>query len=100
MAALNHPDRITRLIMANAAHPFTYQKALFDDPDQRMSAQYITEMRQPDFEAKVLAMGWDAYFDSRFAEPKKGAAFQSLKDRVDLEFDPAHRAAPGQDARP
>lgn len=69
MAALNHPDRITRLIMANAAHPFTYQKALFGDPDQRASAQYITEMRSPDFEAKVLAMGWDAYFDSRFAEP-------------------------------
>lgn len=74
MAALNHPDRITRLVMANAAHPFTYQKALFDDPDQRASAQYITEMRQPDFEDKVRAMGWDAYFDSRFAEPSAAAA--------------------------
>jgi pimeloyl-ACP methyl ester carboxylesterase len=69
MAALNHPDRVTRLIMANAAHPFTYQKALFDDPDQRASAQYITEMRRPDFEEIVEQMGWDAYFDSRFAEP-------------------------------
>ena len=69
MAAINHPDRIARLVLANAAHPFTYQKALFDDPDQRASAQYITEMRQPDFEAKVEAMGWDAYFDSRFLEP-------------------------------
>lgn len=73
MAALNHPDRITRLIMANAAHPFTYQKALFDDPDQRMSAQYITEMRASDFEQKVIDMGWDAYFDSRFAEPSAAA---------------------------
>jgi len=69
MAALNHPDRVKRLIMANAAHPFTYQKALFDDPDQRASAQYITEMRRPDFEQIVAQMGWDAYFDSRFAEP-------------------------------
>jgi len=69
MAALNHPDRVKRLIMANAAHPFTYQKALFDDPDQRASAQYITEMRRPDFEQIVGQMGWDAYFDSRFAEP-------------------------------
>ncbi|MFN3474142.1 MAG: alpha/beta fold hydrolase [Blastomonas sp.] len=69
MAALNHPDRVTRLIMANAAHPFTYQKALFDDTDQRASAQYITEMRRPDFESIVAQMGWDAYFDSRFAEP-------------------------------
>ncbi len=69
MAALNHPDRVTRLIMANTAHPFTYQKALFDDPDQRASAQYITEMRRPDFEQIVAQMGWDAYFDSRFAEP-------------------------------
>ncbi|MGQ2942087.1 MAG: alpha/beta fold hydrolase [Blastomonas fulva] len=69
MAALNHPDRVKRLIMANAAHPFTYQKALFDDPDQRASAQYITEMRRPDFEGIVAQMGWDAYFDSRFAEP-------------------------------
>lgn len=69
MAALNHPGRITRLVMANAAHPFTYQKALFDDPDQRASAQYINEMRRDDFEARVQAMGWDAYFDSRFLEP-------------------------------
>ncbi|WP_439485203.1 alpha/beta fold hydrolase [Blastomonas fulva] len=69
MAALNHPDRVKRLIMANAAHPFTYQKALFNDPDQRASAQYITEMRRPDFEEIVEQMGWDAYFDSRFAEP-------------------------------
>jgi pimeloyl-ACP methyl ester carboxylesterase len=69
MAALNHTDRVKRLIMANAAHPFTYQKALFDDPDQRASAQYITEMRRPDFEDIVAQMGWDAYFDSRFAEP-------------------------------
>ncbi|MDK2759277.1 MAG: alpha/beta hydrolase [Blastomonas fulva] len=69
MAALNYPDRVKRLIMANAAHPFTYQKALFDDPDQRASAQYITEMRRPDFEGIVAQMGWDAYFDSRFAEP-------------------------------
>lgn len=28
------------------------------------------------------------------------AAFQALKDRIDLEFDPAHRAAPGQDGKP
>ena len=28
------------------------------------------------------------------------AAFQALKDRVDLEFDPAHRAAPGRDGKP
>ncbi|GGB64846.1 alpha/beta fold hydrolase [Blastomonas aquatica] len=69
MAALGHPDRVRRLIMANSAHPFTYQKALFDDPDQRASAQYITEMRHPDFEEIVAQMGWDAYFDSRFAEP-------------------------------
>ncbi|MGB1128624.1 MAG: hypothetical protein ACPG4K_01140, partial [Haloferula sp.] len=27
-------------------------------------------------------------------------AFQSLKDRVDLEFDSAHRAAPGEDGKP
>lgn len=69
MAALHHPDRITRLVMANSAHPFTYQKALFDDPDQRAAAQYITELRHPDFEARVHEMGWDTYFDSRFLEP-------------------------------
>ena len=28
------------------------------------------------------------------------AAFQALKERVDLEFDPAHRAAAGDDGKP
>ncbi|WP_373487139.1 alpha/beta fold hydrolase [Blastomonas sp.] len=69
MAAIKHPGRVQRLVLANAPHPFTYQKALFDDPDQRASAQYISEIRQSDFEDKVLQMGWDSYFDSRFLEP-------------------------------
>jgi len=69
MLALNHPDRIERLVLANAAHPFTYQKALFDDPDQRAAAQYIRALRDSGFEAEVAARGWDAFFDERFADP-------------------------------
>ena len=66
MAALRHPDRIDRLVIINAPHPFIMQRTLFDDPDQRAASQYITAFRDPDFEKRVDTMGLGAFFDSSF----------------------------------
>ena len=66
-AALKHPERITRLIIANAPHPYTYQRALFDDLEQRAAAQYITAFRGARFEEYVKRKGWGAYFDENFS---------------------------------
>ena len=66
MAALNHPDRVARLIIVNAPHPFVFQKALFDDMAQREASQYITAFRNPDFEKYVDGVGLSAFFDGTF----------------------------------
>ena len=66
MAALNHPDRIERLAIANAPHPFIFQRTLFDDRDQREASQYIRTFRDPAFETKLGAMGLEKFFEISF----------------------------------
>lgn len=66
--ALTHSQRVSRLIIANAPHPYTYQKAIYTDMDQRAATQYITAFRGENFEDYVAAKGWDAYFQENFAD--------------------------------
>jgi pimeloyl-ACP methyl ester carboxylesterase len=67
MTALGRPDRVARLIIANAPHPFLFQKTLFDDPAQRAASQYIRAFRNPDLEKHIESIGLSAFFDSSFA---------------------------------
>lgn len=67
MAALQHPNRIERLIIVNAPHPFVFQKSLFDDMKQRAASQYIRLFRNPGLEAQLAAMGLGTFFDTTFA---------------------------------
>jgi pimeloyl-ACP methyl ester carboxylesterase len=67
MAALQHPDRVGRLIIANAPHPFLFQKTLLDDPAQRAASQYIRAFRNPDLDKHIEAIGLEAFFDGSFA---------------------------------
>jgi pimeloyl-ACP methyl ester carboxylesterase len=74
--------RIERLAIINAPHPVVFQKGLIEDADQRAASQYITAFRNPEFEAAVAAMGFDAFFD------------KSFKRHIDLaRIDPTERAA-------
>jgi pimeloyl-ACP methyl ester carboxylesterase len=66
MAALNHPDRVERLIIINAPHPFVFQKTLFDDMAQREASQYITAFRNPEFEKYIDGIGLSEFFDGSF----------------------------------
>ena len=66
MAALQHPDRVARLIIVNAPHPFVFQKSLFDDADQRAASQYMTAFRNPEFEKYVEGIGLSEFFDGSF----------------------------------
>ena len=66
--ALTHQQRVSKLIIANAPHPYTYQKAIYTDMDQRAAAQYITAFRGPHFEDYVAAKGWEAYYKENFAD--------------------------------
>lgn len=65
-AALNHADRVERLIILNAPHPLIFQRTLFDDPDQRAASQYITAFRDPTLEAHIETIGVEAYFAKTF----------------------------------
>lgn len=67
MAALTKPDRVARLIIMNAPHPFVFQKTLFDDMKQREASQYITAFRNPNLENHIESIGLSAFFDTSFA---------------------------------
>lgn len=63
LAAMAHPDRVSRLVIVNAPHPLVFQRSLIESPAQRAASQYITAFRSPEMESSVAAMGLDAFFD-------------------------------------
>ena len=67
LAALQHPERVRRLVIVNAPHPLIFQRSMFDNPAQREASQYIRAFRDPNFEKMIEAMGFDHFFDASFA---------------------------------
>jgi pimeloyl-ACP methyl ester carboxylesterase len=67
LAALKHPDRLSRLVIVNAPHPLVFQKSLFDDPAQRAASQYISAFRNPMMEQGIAAMGLESFLTKTFA---------------------------------
>ena len=65
-AALRGDSRIERLGIVNSPHPAIFQRSLIDHPAQRAASQYINAFRDPGMEARVAAMGVDAFFDKSF----------------------------------
>ncbi len=55
--ALSGAGRVERCIILNAPHPFLFQKAVIDDPDQRAASQYITAFRDPAHDALIAEHG-------------------------------------------
>ena len=66
LAALKHPDRLSRLVIVNAPHPLVFQKSLFEDPAQRAASQYIDAFRNPAMEQGIAAMGLETFFAKSF----------------------------------
>lgn len=84
MAALNHPDRVARLIIVNAPHPFIFQKSLFDDMAQREASQYITAFRNTELEKHIDTIGLSAFFDGSFM---RHTDFEKVKDEKPVYLD-------------
>ncbi len=68
MAALGKPDRVERLIIVNAPHPLLFQRALFDDPEQRRASQYITRFRDTTIDSGLVGAGLERFFSSTFVQ--------------------------------
>ena len=66
LAALRHPDRLSRLVIVNAPHPLVFQKSVVEDPAQRAGSQYIRAFRNPLMEKGIEAMGLETFFDKTF----------------------------------
>ena len=65
-AALGNPSRVERLIIANAPHPYIFQKTLIEDLPQRAASQYIRTFRDDDLERRIAENGIDWFFDHSF----------------------------------
>lgn len=74
-AAITRPDRVERLVIINAPHPFVFQQTMFDDEDQRRASQYIRAFRNPSLEAHIAKIGVEAYFDTTFVGHADAAKF-------------------------
>jgi pimeloyl-ACP methyl ester carboxylesterase len=80
-AALTNPERVKRLIIANAPHPYLYQKTIIENLDQRKAAQYIRTFRGDDLERRIAENGLDWFFDHSFIRHLKADAV-SAEDRA------------------
>lgn len=65
-AALTRPDRVERLIIANAPHPYIYQKTIVENLAQRQAAQYIRTFRGDELERRIAENGLNWFFDHSF----------------------------------
>lgn len=64
--ALKDQQRVERLILCNAAHPYVFQRTLVHDIPQRQASQYIREFRERDIEGEIAEHGLERFFAERF----------------------------------
>jgi len=57
LVALRGGGRVERLIILNAPHPLLFQRAVFDDPEQRAASQYVRAFRDPANDALIAKRG-------------------------------------------
>jgi len=60
-------------MIVNAPHPFLFQRALFDDPEQRAASQYITRFRDTAIDAGLIGAGLERFLGSTFVRHVAGA---------------------------
>lgn len=79
--ALKYPERISRLVIINAPHPYLFQRSLFDDAAQRAASQYIRAYRSPDIAAEVIRAGLENFLDASLA-PHISPGVLTAEDRA------------------
>jgi pimeloyl-ACP methyl ester carboxylesterase len=66
LAALRRPERLKRLVIANAPHPLVFQRSVIEDEPQRAASQYIRAFRTSGMETGIRAMSLETFFEKSF----------------------------------
>lgn len=61
--AIQHPERVRRLVILNAVHPAIFVRELRDSPAQAAASQYIHKYRRPDAAQLLARDGYAAMID-------------------------------------
>lgn len=77
--AMAHPQRVSKLIIANGVHPVCFQRAIVDDEGQRRASQYINRLRADDAETMLSADGYRRLM--RMIEGFSQSSFMTLRKR-------------------
>lgn len=74
--AMQHPDRIDRLIILNLPHPRGLMRELATNPKQQSNSQYAMEFQKPDAASKLTAAGLAGWVNDVEARKKYVEAFE------------------------
>lgn len=80
-AALSNQERIERLMICNAPHPYIFQKTLIEDLPQREASQYIRVFRDDRIDREIAEKGLAWFFDDRFRD-HLASATATAEDRA------------------
>lgn len=72
--AIQHPERVARLVIVNSPHPWVFANALLSDPAQQAASAYMNWLRQPGWRtcwlptastsSKAFSMAWASRWPS------------------------------------
>lgn len=80
-AALSNQERIERLMICNAPHPYVFQKTLIENLPQREASQYIRVFRDDMIDREIAEKGLAWFFDDRFRD-HLASATATAEDRA------------------
>jgi len=66
--AIAAPDLLKKLVILNAPHPGTFQRALGQSTEQKAASQYIRMLRAPNAEELLSTAGFEPFFERVFGE--------------------------------
>lgn len=85
--AMGHPDKVTRLIIANGVHPVPFQRALATGGAQSAASQYINTLRRDGSEDRLSANKYEkllalfsAHMDLGWMTPDRQAEYRAAWD--------------------
>ena len=83
--ALQHPDRLEKLVIINAPHPAVFDRELRENPAQQRASQYMLMFRSPQAEETMSANGYASLVNSVLGRGLREGFFTEDDRRAYLE---------------